>query len=255
MLPLGRTAGLHQLGKEFCRIHPVRGIVRAGIDAARLGMIVAKVAGGRLLLHRAILRPGCAGSSSSNRERMHVDVAVGAVLAHRPQPMHQSSMMTSSELRRRIEPTGQPTMQSGSRHCRHEVATRILVESQPLADQARDAVVRVGAGADALVAARAASPDRAPAGSAPPSGPGRGTDRVGTRVDCARRRSILFQRARWPLASQSARGLRGTASTITRKSSPSIRTTSTWSSAVAGGRADAAARSKADLAEVSAAAR
>jgi hypothetical protein len=41
--------------------------------------------------------------------------------------MHQSSMMISSESGwRRIEPTGQPTMQSGSRHDRQDVAIRYL---------------------------------------------------------------------------------------------------------------------------------
>src|SRR6185437_947984 len=39
--------------------------------------------------------------------------------------------MTSSELRRRIDPTGQPTMHSGSRHCRQEVATRKLSKRSP----------------------------------------------------------------------------------------------------------------------------
>ena len=55
----------------------------------------------------------------------------GQFFAHRPQPMHQSSIITSSELRRRIAPTGQPTMHSGSRHWRHEVATRKFSKRRP----------------------------------------------------------------------------------------------------------------------------
>ncbi len=55
----------------------------------------------------------------------------GQLRTHRPQPMHQSSMMISIELRRRIEPTGQPTMHSGSRHERHDVATRYLSKRSP----------------------------------------------------------------------------------------------------------------------------
>ena len=70
--------------------------------------------------------------------------------------MHQSSMITSSELRRRIEPTGHPTMQSGSRHWRQEVATRYLSKRRPSRTRRRDAVVGIGAGAHALVATRAA---------------------------------------------------------------------------------------------------
>ena len=104
----------------------------------------------------AILLPGYAGSSSSIGNGCMLIFPYGQLLAHCPQPMHQSSMMTSSELRRRMEPTGQPTMHSGSRHCRQEVATRYLIESQSFADQAADAIMSVGAGPHALVAAGAA---------------------------------------------------------------------------------------------------
>ena len=55
----------------------------------------------------------------------------GQFLAHMPHPMHQFSMITSSELRRRMEPTGQPTMHNGSRQWRHEVATRYLSKRWP----------------------------------------------------------------------------------------------------------------------------
>ena len=40
-------------------------------------------------------------------------------------------MITSSELRRRIAPTGQPTMHSGSRHWRQDVATRKFSKRSP----------------------------------------------------------------------------------------------------------------------------
>ncbi len=55
----------------------------------------------------------------------------GQFSAHLPQPMHQSSMMISRELSRRIALTGQPTMQYGSRHDRHELATRNLSNRSP----------------------------------------------------------------------------------------------------------------------------
>ena len=55
----------------------------------------------------------------------------GQFSAHLPQPMHQSSMMISREFSRRIELTGQPTMQYGSRHDRHELATRNLSNRSP----------------------------------------------------------------------------------------------------------------------------
>src|SRR5260370_29286792 len=37
----------HQRPKELIRIHPVRGIVRARVNTARLGMLRAKIAGDR----------------------------------------------------------------------------------------------------------------------------------------------------------------------------------------------------------------
>jgi len=77
-----------------------------------------------LFADRGFLAAGMIGIFGQNFERVQIDVPYGQLRAQSPQPMHQSSMMTSSELRRRIEPTGQPTMQSGSRHWRQLVATR-----------------------------------------------------------------------------------------------------------------------------------
>src|SRR5262249_8417238 len=55
----------------------------------------------------------------------------GHCSAHRPQPMHQSSMRTSREFLRRMEPNGQPIMHSGSRHDRQDVVTRYLSYRSP----------------------------------------------------------------------------------------------------------------------------
>src|SRR5580704_19270196 len=72
----------------------------------------------------AFFCPGTPGTSEKTLNGCILMLPYGQLSAHNPQPMHQSSIITSSELRRRIEPTGHPTMQSGSKHCRHEVATR-----------------------------------------------------------------------------------------------------------------------------------
>src|SRR5271156_2581394 len=72
----------------------------------------------------AIFRPGWPGSSAITLNGWRLIFPYGQFSAHRPQPMHQSSIITSSELRLRIEPTGHPTMHSGSKHWRHDVATR-----------------------------------------------------------------------------------------------------------------------------------
>src|SRR5208282_4846247 len=65
----------------------------------------------------AIVLPGYDRSSNWTGKGCILIFPYGQLFAHWPQPMHQSSMITSSELRRRIDPTGQPTMHSGSRHC------------------------------------------------------------------------------------------------------------------------------------------
>ena len=74
----------------------------------------------------------------------------GQFLAHMPQPMHQSSMMTSSEF------AAPDRAHRAADHAQRVAALaagggdQVLVEAQPFADQARDAIVRVGAGAYAL---------------------------------------------------------------------------------------------------------
>src|ERR1700689_2754254 len=68
--------------------------------------------------------PAAPGTSAKTLNGCMLIFPYGQLSAHSPQPMHQSSIITSSELRRRIEPTGQPTMHRGSRHCRHDVATK-----------------------------------------------------------------------------------------------------------------------------------
>src|SRR5258707_6627610 len=72
----------------------------------------------------AFCRPACSGSSAITSNGCRLIFPYGQFRAHKPQPIHQSSMITSRELRRRIEPTGHPTMHSGSRHCRQLVAIK-----------------------------------------------------------------------------------------------------------------------------------
>ena len=80
----------------------------------------------------------------------------GQSVAQLPQPIHQSSMTMSSVSLRRIEPTGQRVMHSGSMQARQLVGDQVIVEAQPVANQAGDAiVVSSDAGLHALVAARA----------------------------------------------------------------------------------------------------
>ena len=79
----------------------------------------------------------------------------GQFLAHRPQPMHQSSMI---DLQRIAPADG---ADRAADHAQRIAALpaggrdQIFVEAQAFADQPGDAVVRVGAGADAVIAAGA----------------------------------------------------------------------------------------------------
>src|SRR6185312_13419813 len=83
--------------------------------------------------HDVALRilPWSLASFPSRSNSWIVMLPYGQLFAHRPQPTHQSSIITSSELRRRIDPTGHPIMHSGSRHCRQDVATRYLSKRTP----------------------------------------------------------------------------------------------------------------------------
>jgi len=102
----------------------MRSIMRTGIYATRLLVVMTQVARSRFCRVPAIMRPGCCGSSSSTGKGCRLMFPYGQLFAHSPQPMHQSSIITSSVFRRRIDPTGQPTIHRGSRHCRQDVATR-----------------------------------------------------------------------------------------------------------------------------------
>src|SRR5258708_15495833 len=79
----------------------------------------------------AFCRPACSGSSAITSHGCRLIFPYGQFRAHSPQPMHHSSIITSSEFRRRIDPTGQPTMHSGSRHCRQLVATKKWSKRNP----------------------------------------------------------------------------------------------------------------------------
>ena len=79
----------------------------------------------------------------------------GQFSAHLPQPMHQSSMMISREFEPadRVDRAADHAVRVEARPAR--AGDQELVEPEPLADQAGDAVVGVGAGLGALVAAGA----------------------------------------------------------------------------------------------------
>ena len=132
---------------------------------ASLCVAVARIALGRLVVAAAVLartraaaeqQPTAAGLASARRRLRHLDHAVGAGAAQLPQPMQVSSIQTSPVSARWIAFGGQSAMQCGCSQCRHEVGTWIMREGRPgLAVEARDAVMALGAGLLAIVAADA----------------------------------------------------------------------------------------------------
>src|SRR6266404_7773964 len=69
----------------------------------------------------AICRPGACGSSCITSNECILMLPYGQFRAHSPQPMHQSSMMTSFDSRLPMAATGQPIMHNGSRQERQDV--------------------------------------------------------------------------------------------------------------------------------------
>ena len=142
------------------------------VDAARLLVLHAQVAAGRLLPRRTrSCRDGCAGSALVDLERVHVQVAVGTVA--RAQAAADAPVLDDDL--ERVAPADRADRTADHAQRIAALAARggdqVLVEPQPFADQPRHAVVRVRARPHALVAARALLEIEHAAGSAPPSAP------------------------------------------------------------------------------------
>src|SRR5271166_2378452 len=75
---------LGEMSKEFARVDTVRGVVGTGIDAARLIIVKAEIAGGGLVLHLRDLAPGLRKIFRLHLEGVHVDVPVRTVAGAEP---------------------------------------------------------------------------------------------------------------------------------------------------------------------------
>ncbi len=207
------------------------GVVRAGVDAARLVVLPAQVAGGGLLPDDGLALARAVRVLALDLERMQVDVAVRAVVgaqAAADAPVLDDDL--ERVRRRRIEPTGQPTMQSGSRQERQEVATRYLSKRSP-------SRTRRVTPSCASAQARTHSSQRVHFSRSR-------TSRLCASISPWSRKSSRATRAeasaaawrRSPAAGARRRPagvwMSGNSRSIAWKSSAAIRTTSTWSSAV-----------------------
>ena len=133
--PLRRARLSEQPRRRTQGIHAVRGIVRTRVDATRLLMVVHR-SQSRFFSRARDHPPGCAGSSSSTGNGCILILPYGQFVAHRPQPMHQSSMMTSSEF------AAADGADRAADHAQRIAALaagggdQVLVEAQAFADQA-----------------------------------------------------------------------------------------------------------------------
>jgi len=105
---------------------PSKSLSKTGASAAASARAIAPTATSTCTRSRCSRTiPGTPCSDvREHLERVQVDVAVGAIAraeAAADAPVFDNDF---EELRRRMEPTGQPTMQRGSRHWRQDVATR-----------------------------------------------------------------------------------------------------------------------------------
>src|SRR5215469_4554299 len=134
-------AGLAEhLAEELAWIHAVRGVVRAGVDAARLFQVRAEVAGSCLLLDRRFLPAGIFGIVGKNFERVQVDVAVRAIAsaqAATDAPVLDDDFeriaAANGPHRAADHAEGVAALAAGS-------GDEVVIEAQAVADEARDAV-------------------------------------------------------------------------------------------------------------------
>src|ERR1700693_4896392 len=106
-------------------------VMGTSIHAARLLLVEAEIARGCLGVDFRDFSSRIHKSFPCTFKRLRVVVAVGQVVGPGAHPIPQASLTISKLLRRRMEPTGQPTMHSGSLQWRQDVATRYLSRRSP----------------------------------------------------------------------------------------------------------------------------
>src|SRR5258708_40246776 len=126
----------------------MRGVVRAGVDAAWFFQVRAEVAGSCFLLDGGFLAAGAFGIIHHHFERVQINIAVRTIL--RAEAATDAPILDDDF--ERISPSNRTD--GAADHAKRVAAlaaTRgdeILVESQAIADEAGDPRVRAGAGID-----------------------------------------------------------------------------------------------------------
>src|ERR1700682_3097005 len=148
-----RAALAEHIGKKCARVDPMRGVVRTSVDAAWFFQMRAEIARSSFLLDDRLLAPGPLGIVDHHFEWVQIDVAVRTILraeATADAPIFDDDF-------ERISPSNRADWAAD--HAERVAALaaargdKILVEAQAIADETSDAVVCIGAGIDACIAA------------------------------------------------------------------------------------------------------
>src|SRR6185437_2463961 len=141
--------------KEFARINAMGRVVRARVNAAWFRMLRAEIARSGFLFHDGAGAPRRIRIGDLHGKRVHVDIAVGTIL--RAQTATDAPVFNNH-----FQRIAAPNRTHRTAHHAQRVAAlaagggyKVFIETQAFANQARDAVVRIGASADASIAARA----------------------------------------------------------------------------------------------------
>ena len=150
-----RGALAEHVGEKCARVNAVRGIVRAGVDAAWFFQVRAEIARSSFLLDHRLLAASSFRIVNHHFEWVQIDVAVRTIL--RAEAAADAPILDDDF--ERITPANRT--HGAADHAQWVAALtatggdEILVEAQAIADEPRDAVVCIGAGIDASIAARA----------------------------------------------------------------------------------------------------
>src|SRR5260370_7624647 len=140
---------VEEVCKKCAPVDAVRGIVRAGVDAAGFFQVRAKIARSSLLLDRRLLAAGSLRIVNHHFEWMQIDVAVGTIL--RAQAAADAPIFDDDF--ERIAPANRTDRAADhTKRVAALAATRgneILVEPQPIPHDPRAPVLTIGPPIDA----------------------------------------------------------------------------------------------------------
>src|SRR5437879_12521 len=143
------------LAEKCARVDAMGGVMRTSIDTTGLFQVHAEIARRSFLLDDSFLTPFLFWIVDHHFERMQIDIAVGTIL--RAEATADTPVLDDD-----FERIASANRADGAAHHAQRIAAlaatrgdKILVKAQAIADQPRDAVVRVSASVYASVAARA----------------------------------------------------------------------------------------------------